>query len=328
MFNIFDFYRSEPLMEALKKIYKQANLAKSLKMSAQMVNQIFNDKQHLVYEDIRKWRGALKLKRDEGDYFELLALICAYPHQTKTKRDSMLLRAFHLAGRLEQQVNPENVAANSLLYWLDPVASVLRNMTELKDFPNDEKALPEWVANKITFIGILGSLRKNIPPRIESTWKWLRSVNVVSFSEERGKWLKNEHNIFSTAAVAPEIADIQSAVFVLCRVNTYQDFIHEAGTDRILSDKLATFSLPSSSLKLLDRLQRDFLFGEIVRKLNFICNADNLQRLKNDDPEYYKQVVAYKKSLVEKGYEIPATSDSDVDVTIEILLTARRVTHF
>ena len=328
MFNIFDFYRFEPLMEALKKIYKQADLAKSLKMSAQMINQIFNDKQHLVFDDVRKWRGALKLKREDGDYFEMLALICAYPHQTKNKRDTMLQRAFHLVGRLEEEIGPENVAANTLLYRLDPVATALRNLTELKDFPLDEQVIPNWASDKITFIRILGSLRKNIPPRIESTWKWLRSLNLVYFSEERGRWLKGDDKIFTNSPLAKEVADIHSSVFLLCRVNTLQDFIHEAETDRILGDKLGTISLPSKALALLDRLQEDFFNGEIAGKLPYVCNKSAMERLKSDDPDFYKEVAAYKKALEHKGYEIPDATDADVDVTVELLLTARRLTQF
>jgi len=124
MFNMFDFYRLEPLMEALKKVYKQSDLARSMKMSAQMLNQIFNGKQHLVFDDVRKWRGACKFKREDGDYFELLALICAYPHLTKSKQQSLLQRAFHLVGRLEEVVAPENVTANTLLYRMNRISEI------------------------------------------------------------------------------------------------------------------------------------------------------------------------------------------------------------
>ena len=297
-----------------------------MKMSAQMLNQIFNGKQHLVFDDVRKWRGACKFKREDGDYFELLALICAYPHLTKSKQQSLLQRAFHLVGRLEEVVAPENVTANTLLYRMDPVATALRNMTDLKDFPVDEQVIPEWAADKITFIGILGPLRKNIPARMQITWKWLRSLNLVYFTEDRGRWLKGDDKIFTGSLLAQEVGDIHSAVFQLCRVNTLQDFVHEAETDRILGDKLATITMPSKALKLLKQLQEDFFGGNISQKLQFIVNADALERLKNDDPDYYKEVVAYRNLLKKKGYEIPETTDADVDVTVEVLLTARRLT--
>ena len=37
--------------------------------------------------------------------------------------------------------------------------------------------------------------------------------------------------------------------------------------------------------------------------------------------------LAYRNRLVEKGYSIPVGTDDDVDVTVEILLTARRLTE-
>ncbi len=94
----------------------------------------------------------------------------------------------------------------------------------------------------------------------------------------------------------------------------------------MLGDKLATFSVPSRILDLIDQLSRDFLFGDILTKLTYACNKNDLLRLEKKDPQYHKEVLAFRKDLENRGYEIPECTDNDVDTTVQVLLAARRIT--
>ena len=326
MANVFEFYSIVPLMEVLKEDHKQINVAKSIGLSYQAVNQVFKDKHHWIYPQVSRWRKAFKFKRDEGDYFELLALIHAYPFQPEEKRPRMLDRAFHIVGRLEKDELVENKVATSLLYWLDPMASILRNLVELHGFPVDDDDVCRWVEEKINYVGVLGNLKKDIGARIAGTWFWLKSIRAVVLSPNPGRWVKAEPNIMSPAKAGPEIHGLHEAIFVLLQVNIHQDFIHDAGTKFVLGAKAATFSISSRILPLLEQLSRDFLHSDILRKLNYACNKDDLARLAAADPEYHREVTAFRRSLEEKGYAVPEVNDTDIDTTVQVLLATRRVT--
>lgn len=328
MDSIFEFYSFPKLMIALKKKHKQSDIARKLGLSPQKVNQVFNFKQHLVYPQISTWRKALDFRRLEGDYFELLALIFAFRHNIEAKQQVMLKRAFHLAGRLEEKLNPEGDVAGSLIYWLDPLVPVLRNMVELNDFPLVDAEIPAYVTERITFVGALGNIQKTILSRVEITWSFLRRIKALVPAGPNGRFVKADSNIFSRVQIGPDqdLKDIQSVILLLNQLITYHDFSREAGGPNILGDKLATFSISSKALELLDKLSRDFLFGDILAKLNFLCNRDDLARLETKDPAYYAKVIAFRTRLVSQGYDIPECGDTDTDTTIQVLLAARRLT--
>jgi len=323
--DIFNYHFLPDLLAKIKEEFRQVTLARDIGLAPQKINMIFKDKQYWVYPDVRKWTRALKLKREEGDYFELLAIVYAYPYNIEAERGKMLKRAFHLAGRMEEQLNPSGRISDSLLYWLDPLFSVLRNMVELKGFPKNEAEIPQWAAERILFLSVLGNLRKNIPPRIEMAWKWLRGLNAVEFNKTRDRWVKHEPTVISKGEISSACQDIHSACLLLVQINTYGDFAHEAGKSGLLFDRLATFSIPAGALELLNKLCEDFLYGDILRKLNYAVNKDDRDRLKKADPALHAEVAAFRKQLEERGYEAPQFTDEDVDATVQVLLCGRRV---
>ncbi|RJQ24399.1 hypothetical protein C4565_09790 [Candidatus Parcubacteria bacterium] len=323
--DVFNYHHLPDLLAKAKEEFRQVDLTRDTGLPPQKINMIFRDRQYWVYPDARRWTRAMKLRREEGDYFELLSLVYAYPYNTEIERAKMLKRAFHLAGRLEEQLNPSGRISDSLLYWLDPLLSVLRNMVELKGFPKKQSEIPSWTAERILFLSVLGILRKNIPPRIETAWKWLRGIKAVKFDKARNRWVKHEPTIFSKGEISSACQDIHSACLLLVQINTYDDFAHEAGKRGLLFDRLATFSIPSGALELLNKLCEDFLYGDILRKLNYAVNKDDRDRLKKSDPTLHAEVTAFRKQLEEKGYEVPQYGDENVDATVQVLLSGRRV---
>jgi len=325
--DIFKFSSLAGAIEAIKDNYRQVDLAKELATTPQQINILLHKRPHLIYFQISKWRKALHLHRADGDYFELLTLLEAFHEAPAKTQEKMLDRAFHLAGRLEEQIQPQSRPADSFIYWLDPILPILRNLTELVDFPVDEQQIPAWAANRLTYVGILGKTRELKINRIEIAWKWLRGCGAVHFSARKNRWIKATPSIFSKTILGPESRGVQSIALRLNQLVTYQDFSHEVGTPNLLGDMLATFSLPSCALPLLQRLTRDFLYKDILRKLNFAINRDDLARLKDSDPELYEEVRLFKDDLIKKGYDVPEVEDNDVDTTVQVLLATRRLTR-
>jgi len=326
MVDVFEFSDFESLMDSIKKEVKQAYLADVLKVSSQKIHVIFKDSRHQVYPQVGKWRGALKLKRPEGDYFELLCIIHSYPGATETAQQKMLRRAFHLAMRLEDMLNPSGRPADSVVYWLDPLVGILRDMTELNGFPKEEKEIPRWVAGRITYLGTLGRLQKDIPPHIRTAWNWLKKIGAVRFSADEKRWVKSEANVLSRGRIGKGIGGISSGILTLAHINTHHDFVHELPTPNVLGSKVAGFVLPSAALELLDRYSRDFLFGDLVRRLNYVVNLEDRERLRRSDPQYYAEVLDFERRLKELGYEIPQCRDSDMDTAVQVMLSVRRLT--
>jgi len=87
---------------------------------------VFQYHPHWIFPRVRQWRRALGLIRDEARYFELLTILAASPH-VEEERGRMLIRAFRLLGALEETLDTEQAAPHGLIYWHDPVHSLLRN---------------------------------------------------------------------------------------------------------------------------------------------------------------------------------------------------------
>ena len=326
MLNVFDYNNFTDVMAVVKAEHKQTYLAKALNMPFQTVHTIFKDSPHLVYPNVGKWRSALKFKRPEGNYFELLCIIHAYPKNTQVKQARMLQRAFHLAGQLEAQLNPRGRAADSVIFWLNPMIAILRDMVELADFPVDEQEIPQWGASRISFIGSLGRFKREVPERIETAWKWLRELEAVVFSPERNRWEKQEPNLRMSPNLGKIMGDLTRSVFTLCLINFYKDFLAVIGTDDIVGAKQTSFSVPSASFELLNQITADFIFGDVMRKFNYLVNREDRERLRLSDPDYYAEIVEYEKQLIAKGYTIPDCGDKDVDTTVQMVLTTRKLT--
>lgn len=323
MINSFEFWSFKALLSAVKRDVKQVELAKALCLAIPKVNRIFKDKHHLVYAEVGKWRGALKLKRSEGDYFEMLSIIHAYMLATEMEQERMLQRVFHLAGRLEEQQPPCGKAIDCLVYWLDPMIPILASMVDLNGFPEDELEIPPFLADRISYIGMLGRLQKNIPLRIEITWEWMRKLGAVTFSKELGRWIRSEPSLPDVQLDSEEIKSIREDIHRLNLINAHFDFAHETEGQFVSSNRLTTLTIPSKALGLLEQLTEDFLSRDILGKLHLLCNVDERKRLKKSNPKFHKELMEYRRFLLDRGYKVPECRDGDVDMSIQALVSIR-----
>lgn len=327
MVSPFD-YRSFPeLVGAVKAEVKQKTLAKTMGLPVQTVNTVFNGDEHLVYSRVGKWRSALKLRQPEGDYFELLSLVHAYPLAGRERQERMLKRAFHLAGRLEASRNPEQRIAESVIYWLDPLLSILREMTDLNDCPADEAEIPQWAASRITYLGSFACLKKDQPKRVAVAWNWLKHLDAVRFDADRNRWIKREPIALKLIEPDASLRVVTEDLIRLVHINYYADFIHELAHNRVFGSKQAVFTMPGKAVDLLNRVLGDFLFGEILEKFSYLVNQDDARRLQQEDPERYEEIARFRRLIEQRGYEIPRTTDEDMDTTVQIMVSARRLTQ-
>ena len=109
----------------------------------------------------------------------------------------------------------------------------------------------------------------------------LRKLDIIKLDGERG-FVKQSPNFISPGHITPAIKDLHSAILALLFVDTCQDFGQEMGTDRIIGGKVATFSLGKKFHPLLANMLDDFL-RDIVTKLNYVANRDDLERLKAEN---------------------------------------------
>lgn len=323
MAKVFNHYNLLSYLVEVKREHRQVDLAEVVECNRQKIHTILTGRPDWVYPDVKKWRTALGLKRLDGDYFELLAIIAAYP--SSSKRERMLLRAFHLAGRLEEKLNPSEEIATSLVYWLDPVASHLRNLTDFVEFPSGEEQIPAWVASRLVLVGALAGIPKqSIPNRIAQSWSWLKKIGAVYFSEETGRWEKKEPMAISEGKRTGIAEDIRSASLLIRHTESFSNFTDEMGSERMACDLFSVFSLPEDHLGILEKLCRNFIV-ETTRKLNYICNEEFLAELRDYAPDYYREVLEYKEKLKDMGLAPTPVDRNAKHSLVQMVVAARRL---
>ncbi len=325
MENIFQYYTLGSLLADVRgdRRFTHKDIAKTVGITPQSVSAVFNGKERLVINHITGWKRAFKLRRLQGAYFELLAILAAYPYESGS-RSKLHERAFHLMGRLEEAAEMDHEAMNGLIYWADPIASMLRNMVELNGFPKTDADVGPWVVERLSYMGTLGTSAAVMIPRIEKTWNWLRKLKIIKKSQKRG-FIKQTPNFISPGKITAAIKDLHSAILALLFVDTCQDFAEEMGTDRIIGGKVATFALGKQFHPIVAEILDDFL-RELVGKLNYVANRDDLERLKTEDEAYHAEVLAFMKQMKTKGYTLPEGTDADVDSVVQVIFSARSLT--
>ncbi len=325
MLNIFSFSSFEDLMDEIKKNFVQADLSRKMDIPFQTIHSIFKDNLHLVMSNVKKWTTALNLSRIESLYFELLCIIYSYPKNKSDKQEKLLARAYRIAVQLEHYVNPVGNAADSLIFMLDPLIGIIREFTELNAFPNDEEDIYNWVTDNIAYVGALecSSVEKKI--RIKIAWRWLKELNAVLFSEKRNRWVKTTPNIQNIKRTGRINEDIKGTISNIVHINNHKEFLHEAATSDFLFSKPIMFSFPMKSLPLLNELCNDFIYEKMMKKFTYLVNMEDRERLKEEDADYYNEVVAYEKELIERGFEIPKLTDEEMDNCCHMILSARKL---
>ncbi len=320
MFSPLSFYTFRSFMNSLKGDLKQSDLARRLGSTQPRIHQIFKDKLHWVYPEVRRWTRLLKLKRMEGDYFELLALLAAFPHQGDKAK--LIARAFTLLGNLQDKLEPSHTEAHTVIYWLDPVARLLLALTEMDDFPVNEENIAEWVLPKVHFVAAMGSHEKAKRERIQSSWRWLCEQQLVQFRKPQARWLTNKDHPFIAESQSPELVTIREQLCGLCHVNTFLDFSREAGAGALTGFDLEMISISSAFAPLIQQVCRSFVTEEIRKIKDAIHNPDSLKTLHQTHPRLARDIERFVETLPKPDQK----SDQDlypVDTTVEILFASR-----
>ena len=321
--NVFSYFTMKTLLAALREEYTLQQLSALVGVTHQAISLICKENEHWILNNVADWKRGLKLKRTEGEYFELLCIIAAYSNENDTNRSKLLKRAFHLVGRLEEHLNPERTIATSLVYWLDPVCTIFRKNTNLSGFPRNADDIPDWMATQIPSLQSLGMTRAAFKTRVANAWKFLISLKAVSYNKRRRRWEKSEPLVVSEGkATLEHQKNIRSAVFPLILHNYFEEFLEVNGTDRMIVSKYGNFALPRRHENVVYKLLEDFII-ETVKKLNYVSNRDDLERLKTDDPAYYAEVLDYIEVLKGKVIDVEPLGDDDMDSMVQMIVAAR-----
>jgi len=325
MVNIKNYNSIDTYFAAIANQLDLKRIAKVIGCSYQKVHFATRSKFHWVYADVRKWCKALGLNRSDGYYFELLALIAAYAASSESNRQKMLDRILVLADRLEATFNPKQKISNSLIYWVDPFLSILRNLTDLDEFPNDESEISQWVSDKLVLVGALKRIpKKKLPLRIERSWNWLKEIKAVDFFEEFDRWEKTSPMVIAKGKLRNNLTNIQSTLTIIEHMDALANFTYQLGSQKMVGNVLSTFSLSKEHLEILNDLIRNFV-TETTRNLNFACNSDFLEELREFDTDYYDEVIAFKQRLEEKSINIIPTDSSAPHTLVQLLVAAREL---
>jgi len=325
MGNIYNHNSIESYFNSIKSQLNLKQIAQVIGCSYQKVHFATREKYYWIYPDVRKWRKALGLSRADGDYFELLALVAAYMASSDANRQKMLERILFLADRLEAVINPAQEISNSLIYWIDPFISVLRNLTDLDEFPSDESEIPQWVSENLIIVGVMRKIpKKKLPMRIERSWNWLKGIKGVAFYEEENRWEKTSPLIISKGKLKGNLENIQSTITAIEHMRALADLTLEVGNKSIVGNMVSTFSLPKEHLYVLNELIRDFVV-EITRNLNFACNSEFLEELREFDEDYYNKVIDFKKKLEAKNIKMEPTNCSAPHTLVQLLVASRKL---
>ena len=321
--NVFAHFTMNDLLAALRKEYTLQQLSSMAGITHQAVSLICKENPHWIYNNVADWKRGLKLKRDEGAYFELLAIIAAHARESEANRPKLLKRAFHLVGRLEEVLNPKHTVAASLVYWLDPVCSIVRNGTDLAGFPRREDDIPEWVSAQMPSPQSLGMTRAAFKKRVAMAWAFLLSLEAVTYNKKRKRWEKAAPLVVSEGkSTLDDQNSPGSAAFPLILHNYFEEFMQITGTDRMIVSKFGNFAFPRQYKHVVNRLLTDFIV-ETVGKLNYVVNREDLERLKTDDPAYYAEVIEYINMLKSKDIDVEPLGDDAMDSMVQMIVAAR-----
>ncbi len=324
MQNVFKHYTLQTYLAGLKedRPVTFSELSKRIGLTPQAIGLVFNGHERLVINHIAAWKRALKFNRLQGSYFELLAIIAAF--STSTNRKRLQSRAQTIVRKLVE-IDPTDSPVKSLIYWISPECSLLRNILDLKGFPVHEKEIPKWVTARTNLWRVTeGYSRKETEQQFRNAWKWLVSNGVV-VRGTNGAWRKTTPIFLSPDTITEDIRSLQASILTLPHSNTHLAFARQLGTPNMLVNKVATFSASSKMQPILRDLCTNFL-QDIAARLNIACNEQLMTELKTTDPDLYNAGKVLLEKLAYLGYDVPSFTNEDFDSVWQIVLGARRLT--
>ena len=325
MIRVFDYYRLQDFFgEVLRvRMYTFAELAKRLGLTIPSVSLVFHGEERLVADRVQDWKKAFEFKRLEGEYFELLAILAAYP--TSSRQVEFRRRAFHLVRRfLKKQLFDD--LGYDIFFWLSPECSMLRNLIDLSDCPKDSEKISSWAVGKLTRYRRLKKLSKTkLEKQLVEAWECMEAIRAVEWSALENRWTKTTPVIETHRKSGPPTPDIVSSLLVLPHSEILSEFGQLQGTEQMIMSYIGTLSLPEALEPLVVELCREFV-RDLVSNLVIACSKQDLDLNQQYDPEVYERAITYRRDLEHRGKVLPELKASDFDAVSQIVFALRRLT--
>ena len=306
--------------EALKRIALN-KIAEKLGITPASCHATVHGARHRVYKQLKGWKLVFKVRRQQGAYLELLAIVRAYPYYSQ--KQEMLERAYHLLGRLQEDIETEWTAVTGLLYTLDPlVPTHLREMIDFPNFPAEEEAIPAFVDERIVWTEDLNGPRRLFRNRIARTWAFMRRIDAVRFDKKTGCWQR-----LSPLAWEPLPNETLRNDLVKMRHHLYlQEFSSLLFDRSTLFASTDILAVPESNLPVIREILEEQA-RETLDMVRLSLNAEALEGLRGTDEARYRKALAFKEALSAKGVFLDPAAEPDRHCLIRVASLGRQVTQ-
>lgn len=325
MIHIFDYYRLSDFLKAVldARLYTFAELGKSLGLTIPSISIVFNGDERMVIKRMQDWKHAFGFNRMEGEYFELLANIAAYP--TSSRQEELRNRAFHIVRRFIQRRNFSDIGYE-IFYWLSPECSILSHMIDLVDCPKRTSSIPSWAAGKLKRYRRLKKLSKSkMEERLGDAWDCMKELQAIEWRKKEKRWVRSTPVIQVHRPGGPPTPEIIHALLILPHSEMFAQFSQIPGTEQMVTSYIGTFSLPKVLEPLVEELSREFV-EDLISNLVIGCSERKLEICRREEREAYDRVVAYRAKLEKDGKVLPELKDEDFDGVGQIAMALKRVT--
>lgn len=322
---IFDHYTLYSYLQALRAegsiTFK--DISSQVGITPQAVGNIFNGEERLAINHLSGWKKALHFRRLEGMYFELLASLAAFPTSSERERlrERVLLLIGHLIGHSELSYE----APRTLVYWLSPECTLLRNLVDLSDFPNVADEVPEYVVGRFRAYRVARSLsEREQRERLVHAWEWLWAQGFIRQDETSKRFYKCEPVFAAARGLARHMPDPLACLLAIPHADGLRELASQVGTPVVLSSQIATLPMPRAlEPVLIEWLARHTV--DLVNNFNIAVNADELARLKEADPARYEQAMVFRQAVLASGIELPSFHGSDFNSLTQVVIGVRRL---
>ncbi len=318
--DVKQFTNLDDLVDQVAIRFPLQSLAKKLGLSPSSCHATLYTHRQRVYRQIKGWKSLLGVTKEDGYYLELLALIKAFPQYAQ--KMEMLERAYLIVSKLQDTLDPDWKSVSGLLYALDPLVPIVRNLTDLKDFPINESEIPRFAQDQVIWLKNKSGPKRTFQARVKRTWTFLKTIDAVYFSDQLDRWEKSSPVIW-TPWKNKELHDSLLRMRHYLYLQEFTDILFDP--DCLFSTAL-TLAVPEKHLGLVEQLISQF-HRDLLERLSFALNSDFLHHLKGVDEGHYLRVLDYISKLSDQGILFdPATMD-DKHCLLRIASIGRRITQ-
>lgn len=322
---IYDHYTLHSYLQELRAVRGLTfkDISTQVGITPQAVGNIFNGEDRLAINHLSGWKKALRFKRLEGMYFELLASLAAFP--TSSERERLRERVLLLIGHLIAHSELNADAPRTLIYWLSPECTLLRNLVDLADFPCSGAEVPDYVVQRFRAYRVARSLsEREQRERLVEAWDWLLAQGFIRQDAATARFYKCEPVFAASKGLDKHLPDPLTNLLAIPHADGLRELASQVGTPLVLTSQFATLPMPRGLEPFLVEWLAQHM-ADLVNNLNIAVNSDELARLATQDPARYEAALAFRKELTARGFAPPNFRDSDFNSLIQVAIGIRRL---